>query len=68
LKQRYSEDRETLAVEAAELQVEVKEYTSSQAGFELTTSLVIGTDCTGSCKSNFSCIFFVITSKSLDIF
>jgi hypothetical protein len=23
---------------------------------------VIGTDCTGSCKSNFSCIFFVITN------
>jgi len=28
-------------------------YTSPWAGFELTTSVVIGTDCIGSCKSNF---------------
>jgi hypothetical protein len=27
-------------------------YTSLWAGFELTTSVVIGTDCIGSCKSN----------------
>jgi len=29
------------------------EYTSLWAGFELTTLVVIGTDCTGSCKSNY---------------
>ena len=28
------------------------EYTSLWAGFEATTVVVIGTDCTGSCKSN----------------
>jgi hypothetical protein len=32
------------------------EYTSPLLGFELTTSLVIGTDCTGSCKSNYHMI------------
>jgi len=29
------------------------EYTSSLAGFELTTLMVICTDCVGSCKSNY---------------
>jgi hypothetical protein len=29
------------------------EYTLSWTGFELTTLVVIGTDCTGSCKSNY---------------
>ena len=29
------------------------EYTSPWAGFELTTLVVIGTDCIGSCKSNY---------------
>ena len=29
------------------------EYTSPWTGFELTTLVVIGTDCTGSCKSNY---------------
>jgi hypothetical protein len=28
-------------------------YTSSWSRFELTTSVVIGTDCLGSCKSNY---------------
>ena len=28
-------------------------YTSSWPGFELTTVMLIGTDCTGSCKSNY---------------
>jgi hypothetical protein len=28
-------------------------YTSPWSGFELTTSVVIGTDCIGSCKSNY---------------
>ena len=28
------------------------EYTSPWAGFELTTLMMIGTDCIGSCKSN----------------
>ena len=32
------------------------EYTSTWTGFELTASLVIGTDCTGSCKFNYHTI------------
>ena len=32
------------------------EYTSPSAGFELTTLVVIGTDCIGSCKSNYHAI------------
>jgi hypothetical protein len=32
------------------------EYTSPWTGFELTTLMVIGTDCTGSCKSNYHMI------------
>jgi hypothetical protein len=32
------------------------EYTSPWMGFELTTLVVIGTDCTGSCKSNYHTI------------
>ena len=32
------------------------EYTSAWAGFELTTLVVIGTDCTCSCKSNYHTI------------
>jgi len=28
-------------------------YTSPRSRFELTTSVVIGTDCMGSCKSNY---------------
>ena len=32
------------------------EYTSPWTGFELTTLVVIGTDCTGSCKSNYHTI------------
>jgi len=31
-------------------------YTSSWSRFELTTSVVIGTDCIGSCKSNYDTI------------
>jgi hypothetical protein len=31
-------------------------YTSPWAGFELTTSVIIGTDCIGSCKSNYHTI------------
>jgi hypothetical protein len=31
-------------------------YTSSWSRFELTTSVVIGTDCIGSCKSNYHTI------------
>ena len=31
-------------------------YTFPWAGFELTTSVVIGTDCIGSCKSNYDMI------------
>jgi hypothetical protein len=32
------------------------EYTSPWTGLELTTLVVIGTDCTGSCKSNYNTI------------
>ena len=32
------------------------EYTSPWMGFEFTTLVVIGTDCTGSCKSNYHTI------------
>ena len=32
------------------------EYTSPWTGFEITTLVVIGTDCTGSCKSNYRTI------------
>ena len=32
-------------------------YTSPWAGFELTTLVVIGTDCKGSCKSNYNTIY-----------
>jgi hypothetical protein len=32
------------------------EYTSPRTGFELTTLVVIGTDCTGSCKPNYPMI------------
>jgi hypothetical protein len=32
------------------------EYTSQWAGFKLTTLVVIGTECTGSCKSNYHTI------------
>ena len=32
------------------------DHTSSWAGFKLTTSVVIGTDCTDSCKSNYHTI------------
>ena len=33
------------------------EYTSPWAGFEITTSVVIGTYCIGSCKSNYGSFF-----------
>ena len=32
------------------------EYTSPRAGLKLTTLVVIGTDCIGSCKSNYHII------------
>jgi len=32
----------------------------SVMGFELTTSVMIGTDCTGNCKSNYHTIIFYI--------
>ena len=38
------------------------EYTSPWAGFELTTLVVIGTDCIGSCKSNYHTITSNATS------
>jgi hypothetical protein len=37
------------------------EYTSSLARFELTTLVVIGTDCIGSCKSN----YYAITTTTM---
>jgi hypothetical protein len=36
-------------------------YTSPWSRFELTTSVVIGTDCIGSCKSNYHAITTMIT-------
>jgi hypothetical protein len=38
-------------------------YTSPWSRFELTTSVVIGTDCTGSCKSN----YHTITKETVNI-
>ena len=38
-------------------------YTSPWSGFELTTSVVIGTDCIGSCKSNYHTITPTTASK-----
>ena len=43
------------------------EYTSPCAGFELTTPVVIGTDCTGSCKSNHHAIT-TTTAPNINIF
>jgi hypothetical protein len=40
------------------------EYTSPLSGFDLTTLVVIGTDCTGSCKSNFRMITTTTTPLS----
>ena len=40
------------------------DYTSPWTGFELTTLLVIGTDCTGSCKSNYHAITTTTTAPS----
>jgi hypothetical protein len=37
-------------------QIMLYEYTSPWKGFELTYLVVIGTDCTGSCKSNYHMI------------
>ena len=38
------------------------EYTSSWTGFDITTLVVITTDCTGSCKSNYHMIKTTMTS------
>jgi hypothetical protein len=38
-------------------------YTSSWSRFELTTSVVIGTDCIGSCKSNYHTVWFYVISR-----
>jgi hypothetical protein len=40
----------------------IKLYTSPWSRFELTTSLVIGTDCIGSCKSNYHTITLTCTA------
>ena len=37
------------------------EYTSPWVGLELTTLVLIGTDCTGKCKSNYSTIMTMTT-------
>ena len=42
------------------------EYTSPWTGFELTTLVVIGTDCTGTCKSNYHTIT-TMTGLSMDM-
>ena len=45
------------------------EYTSAWTGFELTTLVVIGTDCIGSCKSNYHTIKTSTTpNKHMEIF
>jgi hypothetical protein len=38
-------------------------YTSPWSRFELTTSVVIGTDCIGSCKSNYHMITAMMAPK-----
>ena len=40
------------------------EYTLPLAGFELTTLVVIGTDCTGSCESNYHTIMTTTAPKN----
>jgi len=40
------------------------EYTSPWAGIELTTSVAIGTDCTGSCRSNYHTITATTAPKT----
>jgi hypothetical protein len=40
------------------------QYTSPSVGFKLTTLVMIGTDCTGSCKSN----YHTITTTTAPIF
>ena len=42
-------------------------YTSPWAGFELKPLVVIGTDCTGSCKSNYHTITTPTASSLIDI-
>ena len=44
------------------------EYTSPWTGFELTTLVVMGTDCPGSCKSNYHMITTTTTPFSLLIY
>ena len=41
------------------------EYISSWTGFELTASVMTSTDCIGSCKSNYICLYHAITTTSL---
>jgi len=43
-------------------------HTSSWSRFELTTSVVIGTDCTGSCKSNYHTITAMTAPHSCVIY
>ena len=43
----------------------IKLYTSSWSRFKLTTSVVIGTDCTGSCKSNYHTITATTTPQNI---
>ena len=42
------------------------EYTSPWAGFELSTLVVIGTNCIGSCKSNYHTIITTMASTSIN--
>ena len=51
----------TVAMSLTTLSQSCIEYTSPWAGFKLTTLVVIGTDCIGSCKSN----YHMITVKML---
>ena len=42
------------------------QYTLPSAGFELTTVVVIGTDCIGSCKSNYNMIMTMAAPHCLE--
>ena len=44
----------------------VEENTSPGTGFELKTSVVIGTDCTGSCKFNYHTITTTTTPQKIE--